>query len=262
MIIDVNAYIGHWPFRQIRRNTPRQLCKLMDETGIDLACVSNLNAIFYRDVHAGNEELHKQIHSCKEYKDRLIPFAIINPLYPAWKKDFLHCINDLGMKGLELYPCYHRYKLSDSSAVELINLAAIKGIPVHLPCAIENIRQRHHLDVKEDITADSVKAVLTLCPDADFIITNGSSGAIHHQLNSLYETRKGKVYFDFSRANILGAAFNELIGAIGAEHVVFGSMMPFQYIDTQLLKLTISDLAKEEKEKILYGNLKELLNRR
>ena len=258
MIIDINTYVGHWPFRQIWNNTPEQLGARMDDAGIDIACVSNLNSIFYRDVQAGNEELYEQISLCKAYKDRLIPFAIINPAYPAWEKDFLHCIDDLGMKGLELYPCYHNYKLSDSAAAELIKMAAEKGIPVHLPCAIENRRQRHHLDVKEDITAESVKAVLALCPEADFIISNGPSGVIHEQLCSQIDLRKGKVFFDISRCNMIGSDFDDFVRSIGVDRVVFGSAMPFQYIDTQLVKLYFSRLSREEMDKIMYANLKEL----
>ena len=76
MIIDVNAYIGHWPFRKIEYDTAEKLLRLMDNKGIDIACVSNLNSIFYRDVMEGNIELIKQI---KTHTDRFIPFGLINP---------------------------------------------------------------------------------------------------------------------------------------------------------------------------------------
>ena len=190
MIIDINTYIGHWPFRQVENSTPEGLVNLMDKAGIDKACVSNLNAIFYRNVQDGNEELAQQISIGKEFRDRLIPFAIINPSYPGWKKDFAHCIDDLGMKGLELYPTYHKYNLASENAVELLNMAAEKGIPVHLPCAIENIRQRHWMDTKEDLTADSVTQVLSTCPKTNFIITNGPTNAIAGKFMTLSMERQ------------------------------------------------------------------------
>lgn len=260
MIIDINTYIGHWPFRKLTHNTPLQLGSIMDNAGIDLMCVSNLNSIFYRNSHDGNKELFKQIQSSETYKDRFLPFAIINPAYPAWEKDFLQCINNFGMKGLELYPYYHNYRLTDRAAVELINLATQKGIPVHLPCALENHRQRHWLDVKEDITADSVKGMLSLCPDANIIISNGSTIRMYEELQPIINERKGKVYFDFSRVNAIDAAFVSLILSIGTEHIVFGSAMPFQYIDTQMVKLHFSKLAQNDKDNIMYKNLQELLN--
>ena len=101
MIIDVNTYIGHWPFRQLRNNTAKELVKKMDEADISVACISSVHSIFYKDTQEGNLEL---INEILPYKDRFLPFAVINPVYPAWKKDFLTCIENMDMKGLELYP--------------------------------------------------------------------------------------------------------------------------------------------------------------
>jgi predicted TIM-barrel fold metal-dependent hydrolase len=259
MIIDINTYIGHWPFRQVACGTPEDLVNLMDEAGIDKACVSNINAIFYRNVQDGNEELVRQISSNKRFKDRLILFAIINPSYPGWKKDFMHCIDDLGMKGLELYPAYHQYNLASENAVELLNMAAEKSIPVHLPCAIENVRQRHWLDTKEDLSADNIAQALPLCSKTDFIITNGPSPDIANKLMSLSQGRQGKIYYDFSRVDLLYYRFDNFVKSVGADNVVFGSVMPLQYADTQFAKLHFSKISNEDKEKILYKNLKKLL---
>ncbi|HOJ11751.1 MAG TPA: amidohydrolase family protein, partial [Clostridiales bacterium] len=256
MFIDVNTYIGHWPFRQVGNNTAEELVKLMDEEGIDMACVSNINSIFYRNVQDGNEELAEEV---KPYNNRLIPFAIINPAYPGWEKDFKRCIDELGMKGLELYPSYHQYSLTDSTAVELLNMAADRNIPVHLPCAIENLRQRHWLDTKEDLSADSVKQVLALCPNTNFIITNGPTHSIASYLQTASVDRQGKVYYDFCRVDMLNSTFDRFVEAVGADRVVFGSVMPLQYLETQFVKLQFSKLGNEDKEKIMYKNLKELL---
>lgn len=260
MIIDINTYIGHWPFRKLNNNTPEKLVSIIDNAGIDLICVSNINSIFYKDSQYGNKELFEQLQSSKTYRDRLLSFAIINPAYPAWDKDFTQCFDDFEMKGLELYPYYHNYKLTDSTAVELINMAAGKGIPVHIPCAIENRRQRHRLDVKEDITAESIKEVLSICPEADFIFSNGPSGRIFDELRPQIEARKGRVFFDFSRANALGLAFDDFVNSVGADNIVFGSAMPFQHVDTQLVKLHFSKLAQTDMDKIMYKNLQVLLN--
>jgi hypothetical protein len=37
MLIDVNAYLGHFAFRQLRHNDPDGLLRLMDAKGIDKA---------------------------------------------------------------------------------------------------------------------------------------------------------------------------------------------------------------------------------
>ena len=80
MIIDVNAYLGPFAFRRLRNNTAASLLKLMDAKAIDRAVVSSATAITYRNAQSGNEELAEQV---KPYRDRLIPFAVINPDTPA-----------------------------------------------------------------------------------------------------------------------------------------------------------------------------------
>jgi len=94
LIIDINAYIGHWPFRQLRYNTSEGLLKLMDENGIDRAMVSSINAIFYRNSHAGNKELSEWT---KTHRDRFLPFATLNPRYAGWKDDLKQCHEEYGM---------------------------------------------------------------------------------------------------------------------------------------------------------------------
>ena len=55
-MIDVNAYLGHFAFRQLRYNTASGLLRLMDRAHIQQAVVSSASAITYRNAHSGNEE--------------------------------------------------------------------------------------------------------------------------------------------------------------------------------------------------------------
>lgn len=260
MLIDVNTYIGHWPFRQLRNNTAQGIISIMDASGVDIAAVSSLNSVFYKDVQEGNMELAKEI---EPYKDRFIPFAVINPVYAGWRKDFIFCLEKLNMKGLELYPYYHRYELTNPDAVELIKLAGEKGIPVHLPCSIVNIRQRHWMDTNENLSVEQVEKLLSLCPDTDFIITNGPSDSIAKKLKKASENRKGKVYYDFARIEVFDirggtTPFEALVQTAGIDNIVFGSVLPFQYIDPQFIRLQNMGITEEEMEKVTSGNLKKL----
>lgn len=255
MIIDINTYIGHWPFRKIRYNSAKTLSKHLVNKGIDLACVSSLNAVFYKDTQQGNIELYEEI---KSYKNKFIPFAIINPSYAGWKKDFIYCIEKLKMKGLELYPYYHDYKLTDKNSIELINLATAMNIPIHLPCAIENIRQKHWIDTNKNLSIEEVSKVITLCEKAKFIISNGSSHTIAEYLNKTSKIKNGNVFFDFARVEIFNNDLYKLIDTVSVDNIVFGSVSPFQYIEPQLVKLQY--LTIEKIDKIKENNIKALLN--
>jgi len=65
MIVDVNAYLGHFAFRRLRHNTAASLLALMDVKKIDRAVVSNVGAITYRNSQAGNEEVAEEVQSSR-----------------------------------------------------------------------------------------------------------------------------------------------------------------------------------------------------
>src|SRR5688500_6755644 len=113
MLIDINANVGHWPFQQLQYNNCRELLERMDRFGVDVAAVSNLNGVFYKNAQSANEELFQQIGSSKKFAERFIAFAIINPLYAGWKQDLATCHGKMGMKGLRIYPTYHDYAVTD-----------------------------------------------------------------------------------------------------------------------------------------------------
>src|SRR5438552_5787870 len=130
MTIDVNAYLGHFAFRQLRHNTAAGLLKLMDGKGIDRAVVSSASAITYRYTQAGNEELAREV---RDHPDRLIPFAVLNPFYAGWQDDLKVCQQEFGMRGVRLYPKWHNYRLSDRSCLDLVSAAAERGIVISVP---------------------------------------------------------------------------------------------------------------------------------
>ena len=48
MFIDVNTYVGHWPFRELTGNTLDGLDKLAQANGITHMVVSNIEGFFYK----------------------------------------------------------------------------------------------------------------------------------------------------------------------------------------------------------------------
>ena len=139
MIIDVNAYLGPFAFRRLRHNTAESLLKLMDARQIDRAVVSSASAITYRNAQSGNEEVDGEV---KAHRDRLIPFAVINPTYAGWEDDLKTCHEGFGMRGLRLYPGWHNYRLSDPRCLDLVRAAAARGLVVSIPIRVEDPRER------------------------------------------------------------------------------------------------------------------------
>jgi hypothetical protein len=61
MRIDVNAFLGRYPFRRAPGGSPQALIDGMDRTDIAQAWISNLSAIFWRDPTEGNGVLYQAV---------------------------------------------------------------------------------------------------------------------------------------------------------------------------------------------------------
>ena len=60
MPIDVNAFVGAYPFRRVPGTSPEALLAAMDRTAIDEAWVTHLPGVFWRDPTEGNAWLLDQ----------------------------------------------------------------------------------------------------------------------------------------------------------------------------------------------------------
>src|SRR2546426_7883945 len=152
-MIDVNAYLGHFAFRQLRYNKADGLLGLMDRRKIERAVVSSAAAITYRNAQAGNEEVAAEV---KAHRDRLFPFAVLNPSYAGWQDDLKICHEEFGMRGLRLYPRWHRYRLSDEACLELVHAAAERGMVISIPIRVEDRRQQSWLVDIPDVDLEEI----------------------------------------------------------------------------------------------------------
>ncbi|MFH1570777.1 MAG: amidohydrolase family protein [Gemmatimonadota bacterium] len=251
MLIDINTWIGHWPFRQLRDNTAGGLVRRLDDAGIDRAVVANLNSVFYKSPHAGNEELARDT---RRRRDRLLPFASLNPRYPGWREDLRRCAEDLGLCGLRLYPQYQQYALTDPEALELVDAAAALGWAVQVPMRIVDRRQRHHLDLAADLTPADLQAAVAARPKVKWMFLNalGVDGA---------RLGPGATWLlDISRLTaLLQRNIQALIAAAGAGHLAFGTGLAFKVPEPALVKLEVLDQPRLVKERIAWRNAAKLL---
>lgn len=251
MIIDLNAYLGHFAFRQLRHNTATGLLALMDAKSIDKAVVSSASAITYRNAQAGNEEVAAEV---KSHRDRLIPFAVINPFYAGWQDDLKICHEEFGMAGLRLYPMWHNYSLSDRRCLDLVNAAAERGMVISIPLRVEDNRERSWLVNVPDVPLDEVATLVKACPKARFILLNGL-GYVSSPLGKKDSGLPSNYAIEISRLSaVLNNEIGQLITNLGAERVMFGSGMPFSYPDSALLKLEVLQASRGDKEKISWQN--------
>lgn len=275
-MIDINAYVGHWPFKQLKYNTCGTLLDRMNRFGVDVSVISNLNGIFYKNTQSANQELYGELNTDRRFKDRFLPFAIINPIYAGWRDDFEICVTKLGMKGLRLYPQYHDYEITHPSLIELVTLARDRGLPVAFDIRMVDSRQRSWMDIPHfevnaaekydpitrEWSLENIVPIIRAVPDAKYMILN-LANSVRLSDADMSLVRRADVLFDTSGREIRGNnTLSELLKRFGNDKFAFGTHSPIlDYLTGRLRIESLSDSEADEpaKEMLRSGNAKRML---
>src|SRR2546421_10607175 len=75
MRIDVNAFLGAYPYRRVPGTSPDRLIQALERTAIDEAWVSHLPSLFWRQPMEGNAWLYDTVAR----ERRLRPVPAVHP---------------------------------------------------------------------------------------------------------------------------------------------------------------------------------------
>lgn len=255
MRVDIHAYIGHWPFRQLRGNTCGGLLTNMRRYGIDRAVISNISGIFYKNTQPANEELAEAVEPYAKY---FVPFAVVNPTYAGWEHDLETCRKQFGFKGVRLYPQYHDYTLADPRCTAAVRMATKLGMVVAFSVRIVDDRQRSWLDTGQPLSIDDIAAAVDRVPEGRYVILNAMLPAADRP--SAHTLKRANVLFDTvyatgTRITMASYDLAEAVAAYGAQKFAFGTALPFREPVTALLRIEVSkELDAAAKDLIWSGN--------
>jgi predicted TIM-barrel fold metal-dependent hydrolase len=259
MLLDINASVGHWPFQHYDYNDCKSLFARMNRFGVDISVISNLHGIFYKNTQSANEELNAELNSDSRFRDKFIPFAVINPIYAGWQNDFDVCVTRFGMKGVRLYPLYHDYDLSDPSCIELVKMARDRNVPVALTCRLVDSRARSWMDIQTEWSLKDIMPIVRAVPDARYMILNAAN-SMDLEEDDFALLMKTSVLIDTSGRSLSNPG--ELIKKFGKDKFAFGTHSPI--LDYLTGRLRIESLRESEadeatKEMIRSGNARKML---
>jgi uncharacterized protein len=259
MLLDINASVGHWPFQKYNYNTCETLLERMNQFGVNISVIGNLNGIFYKNTQSANEELFAEINSYRRYSDRYIPFGVINPIYAGWKNDLNTCKEKFGFKGIRLYPLYHDYELTDPSCINLVKSARDKNMVVAITLRMVDSRPRSWMDIQKEWELKDIMPIIKAVPDARYMILNIANSTLLNEEDTAL-LKNTDIVLDTSGRAI--SNLGELLKKFGKDKFAFGTHSPIlDYVTGQIRieSLRESEADEETKRLLRSGNAFRIL---
>jgi len=253
MLVDVNTFIGGYPFRHIPHPDPDILVRVLGREGVDRAWVGHLPSAFYRDPTHGNEALYALL---APHADVLVPIPVVRPDWPKWERALTDAI-DRAAPAVRAYPPQWGMGPHDASMLALARACGEAGVVLQLTTRFEDLRQRHWMDGAGDLTGAAVRALARSSARVRLLVTSAGRSLIEEVHWGLTPDERARVWWDISW--IWGPPeddFAHLIRTIGADRFIYGSAWPLRLTQTPRANL---DLLPDDLSGIHLADANEVL---
>jgi hypothetical protein len=254
MRVDVNAFVGAYPWRRVPGTAPDAVLAAMDRAAIDEAWVSHLPGVFWRDPTEGNAWLYDTVAT----RPRLRPVPAVHPALRGWEE----VLSDAASRGAPAVRCdpgpYGLEPAGDAMRVFAAACGAA-AMPLMLAVRLEDPRQRHPLDVAPELPAAAVRALVRGDPDVRLVITHADRAFIEevHFGSTTEEARR--IWWDISW--VWGPPedhLETLLATVGGDRFVFGTGQPLRLPEAGVAKLDLLDLSDGGRAAIESLNVRDL----
>lgn len=253
-LVDVNAYIGHWPFGRLPQDDAPELEAHLRKHGVREAWTGSFEGLVHKDMAAVNARLAESVS--RHGSRVLVPFGSVNPKLPDWEEDLRRVHEVHGMPGIRVHPGYHAYPLDDPAFAELLQQANRRRLVVQVVPWMQD--ERHHIGLMQ-VPTPSLMPLADLArrmPELRIVVLNGFRSSGGQDYAAL--AKVGNVHFDFAKLDVIDP-LTDFMTEVPATRVVFGSYAPAFYVESALLKMQESELTEEQRRAIRSGNARRLL---
>lgn len=239
MIIDFHVHMGKSSSGLMY--TVGDLIKSMDKYGIVKSGLSILNGV-------DHPTLNDRVYECyKEYPNRIMPFAFINPRDPGAIDEVHRCLGELKFKGIKFHSWKNGYfpdnnsnldKIIDEIAPYEVPILTHTGTaPLSLPHQWAHVAEKH--------------------PNALFVFAH--IGYLDYGYGCIEVAKKlDNVMVDTAgqiEIPVLEKAFNDL----GSKKIIFATDWPYKPVNSEIIKFDNLRLTEEERKDLFYRNAARIL---
>jgi predicted TIM-barrel fold metal-dependent hydrolase len=249
----LREYAGEETLAHLRQvlSSPQAMLDYLDQQGVDYAvALAESNALI-----TGTSPNERVAEFCQA-SERLIPFANINPFVTAdLASELRHCVNDLGCRGLKLYPTYQHFYVNESRLYPLYAEAQRLGVPVMVHTG-SSVFRGARLKYGDPLYVDDVVVDF---PELTMVMAHSGRGFWYDTAFFLAQLHEN-VYMEVTGLppHKLPSYFPNL--EKNADKTIFGSDWPaVTDIKGNIAAIRSLSLKEESKAKILGGNAARLL---
>lgn len=255
MRIDVNAFVGAYPWRKVPGTAPAALRQAMDRAAIDEAWVTHLPSLFWRDPTEGNDWLYETARADR----RLRPVPVVHPLLAGWEAVVGGAVN-AGAPAIRCDPMYLGLDPAGGAMRVCAAACAAARIPLLLAVRLEDARQRHPHDVAGELPAAAVRALIRSDPEVRLIVTHADRAFIEEVHFGSTPEEAARIWWDVCW--VWGPPEDHLatlLATVGPARFLFGTGQPLRLPETSVAKLDLLDLAPPQRQAIEAENARGIL---
>jgi uncharacterized protein len=254
MRIDVNAFLGAYPYRRLPGTSPQALLEAMDRTRVDEAWVTHLPGVFWRNPHEGNPWL---LDIGGRHR-RLRPVPAIQPEVADWE-EVLRAALSARAPAIRSDPTFNGIAPAGAAMRALVSACGAAGMPLMLAVRFEDGRQRHPNDTAPELPAAAVRTLIRSDSRVRLLVTHADRSFIEEVHFGSTPEEARRIWWDISW--VWGPPedhLQTLLGTIGAARFVFGTGQPLRIPENGVAKLDLLDLEADARTAIESGNSEQL----
>ena len=250
MRVDVDAFLGAYPFRRVPATSPDALLRAMDRVAVDEAWVSHLPSVFWRAPAEGNGWLYET--AARER--RLRPVPAVHPGVPGWEE----VLDDAVARGAPAVRCDPTYYGLDPAGAEMRVLAAACGaarLPLLMAVRLEDARQRHPGDRAPELPAAVVRALIRSHADVRLVVTHADRAFIEEVHFGSTPQEAARIWWDITW--VWGPPedhLETLLATVGVDRFVLGTGQPLRIPEMSIAKLDLLDLTVAQRAAVESHN--------
>jgi predicted TIM-barrel fold metal-dependent hydrolase len=250
MRIDVNLFLGSYPWRRVPGTSTEAALRAMDRAGIDRAWVTHLPGLFWRDPAEGNTWLYQ----VAEREARFRPVPAVHPGLPRWEYD-LSGAREARAPAVRCDPTLFAIDPVGPEMRALVSAAGDSGIPILLAVRLEDGRQRHPNDRAPELTAAAVRTLVRSHPATRFVVTHADRNFVQEVHFGSTPEEAARIWWDICW--LWGPPedhLETLLATVGADRFVFGTGLPLRIPENAIAKLDLLDLEPGARAAIEHRN--------